>query len=311
MLSFRFPISADNARHILKSKHSSCTFRSNRIDSFSFPPIPVPRFHKLRTAKTDVVGEEEAREVNERAEEFPDGLLRELMPEHVAVIMDGNVRWAQKRGLPAASGHQAGVRSLRELVELCCKWGIKVLSVFAFSYDNWSRSEGEVGFLMSLIERVVKAELPTFGREGIRVSVIGDVSKLPEQLQKLIIDVEETTKENSRLQFIVALSYSGQRDILQACKNIGHKVKDGLIEPEDINKSLIEQELQTNCTEFPFPDLLIRTSGELRVSNFMLWQIAYTELCFFSTLWPDFGKDEFVEALRSFQKRQRRYGGRN
>lgn len=141
MLSFRFPISADNARHILKSKHSSCTFRSNRIDSFSFPPISVPRFHKLRTAKTDVVGEEEAREVNERAEEFPDGLLRELMPEHVAVIMDGNVRWAQKRGLPAASGHQAGVRSLRELVELCCKWGIKVLSVFAFSYDNWSRSE--------------------------------------------------------------------------------------------------------------------------------------------------------------------------
>lgn len=142
MLSLRFLISADDARSILKSKHSSCSFRSNRINSLSFPPISVPRFHKLLTATTDaVVEEEEAREVNERAEQFPAGLRKELMPRHVAVIMDGNVRWAQKRGLPAASGHQAGVRSLRELVELCCKWGIKVLTVFAFSSDNWSRPE--------------------------------------------------------------------------------------------------------------------------------------------------------------------------
>ena len=141
--------------------------------------------------------------------------------------------------------------------------------------------------------------------------MIGNLSRLPEQLQKLVIEVTESTKKNSVLHFIVAVSYSGQYDIVQACKNIAHKVKDGLVEPEDVDKSMIEQELQTNCTEYPYPDLLIRTSGELRVSNFMLWQMAYTELCFFSTLWPDFGRDDFVQALRSFQQRKRRYGGRN
>lgn len=140
---------------------------------------------------------------------------------------------------------------------------------------------------------------------------MGDLSKLPEQLQKLVIEVAETTKENSILHFIVAVSYSGQYDIVQACKSIAQQVKDGHVVPEDIDKSMIEQELQTNCTEYPYPDLLIRTSGELRVSNFMLWQMAYTELCFFSTLWPDFGRDDFVEALLSFQQRKRRYGLRN
>lgn len=148
-------------------------------------------------------------------------------------------------------------------------------------------------------------------RLGIRVSVMGDLSKLPEQLQKLVMEVAETTKENSVLHFIVAVSYSGQYDIVQACKSIAQQVKDGHVVPEDIDKSMIEQELQTNCTEYPYPDLLIRTSGELRVSNFMLWQMAYTELCFFSTLWPDFGRDDFVEALLSFQQRKRRYGMRN
>ncbi|PON63004.1 Decaprenyl diphosphate synthase-like [Parasponia andersonii] len=163
---------------------------------------------------------------------------------------------------------------------------------------------------MSLFEGVIKSELDKFERESIRISVIGDSSRLPESLQKLIADAEERSKEHSSLQLIVAVSYSGKYDVLQACKSIAHKVKDGLVQVEDIDESLIEQELETNCTEFPYPDLLIRTSGELRVSNFLLWQLAYTELFFAPDLWPDFGKDGFVEALVSFQQRQRRYGGR-
>ncbi|XP_050370931.1 dehydrodolichyl diphosphate synthase 2 [Argentina anserina] len=247
----------------------------------------------------------------EEEEALPAGLRREAMPRHVAVIMDGNVRWARRRGLPSGSGHQAGARALRELVDLSRKWGIRVLTVFAFSYDNWVRPKMEVEFLMTLFEGVIKSEINNLAREGIRISVIGDSSKLPTSLQKLINDAEEKTKDNFRLQLIVAVSYSGKYDVVQACKSISQKVKDGLIQIEDIDESVIEQELETNCTEFPYPDLLIRTSGELRVSNFLLWQLAYTELFFIPALWPDFGKAEFAEALISFQQRQRRYGTRD
>lgn len=149
-----------------------------------------------------------------------------------------------------------------------------------------------------------------FYSEGIRISVIGDSSKLPESLQKLISDAEEATKDSSRFQLIVAVSYSGKNDIVQACKSLACKVKDGVVQLEDISESMVEQELETNCTEYPYPDLLIRTSGELRVSNFLLWQLAYTEFFFVKELWPDFGKAEFVVALISFQQRQRRYGAR-
>lgn len=147
-----------------------------------------------------------------------------------------------------------------------------------------------------------------YARERIRISVIGDTSKLPKCLEELVINVVETTKNNTRFQLIVAVSYSGQYDLVQACQRIAMKVKDGLIEPNDVSESLIEQELETNCTEFPYPDLLIRTSGELRISNFMLWQLAYTELFFSQSLWPDFGEAEFLEALKSFQQRCRHYG---
>ncbi|KAK4855126.1 hypothetical protein QYF36_004286 [Acer negundo] len=239
--------------------------------------------------------------------DVPPTLRRELMPKHVAVIMDGNVRWARKRGLPSGAGHEAGVKSLRQLVEICCRWGIKVLTVFAFSYDNWVRPQVEVEFLMSLFERVIKSEIESFKREGIRISVIGDSTKLPPSLQQLIHDAEESTKENLKFQFIVAVSYSGKYDVVQACKSVAQKAKEGVIELGDINESLIEQELETNCTEYPYPDLLIRTSGELRVSNFLLWQLAYTEFFFVQTLWPDFGIEDFTEALTSFQQRQRRY----
>ncbi|KAJ4704449.1 Alkyl transferase [Melia azedarach] len=240
---------------------------------------------------------------------LPLGLRRESLPRHVALIMDGNRRWARLRGLPVGSGYEAGVKSLRTIVELCCKWGIRVLTIFAFSTDNWFRPEVEVEFLMSLFERGLKEEMESFLRENIRISVIGDISKLPKSLEESVINLEEATKNNSRFQLIVAVSYSGQYDLVQACQRIAMKVKDGLIELDDVNESLIEKELETNCTEFPYPDLLIRTSGELRISNFMLWQLAYSELFFAQSLWPDFGEAEFIEALRSFQRRRRRYGG--
>ncbi|KAK2979991.1 hypothetical protein RJ640_020017 [Escallonia rubra] len=263
-----------------------------------------------------------------REDPLPEGLRRESMPRHVAVIMDGNRRWARARGLPAASGYEAGLRSLRGVVELCCRWGIRVLTVFAFSSDNWVRPKVgfssliffvfgflvrflsvEVDFLMSLFARALRKEASN--RRDIRVSLIGDSTKLPKALQKLIESVEETTKNNSRLHLVVAVSYSGQYDIVQACQSIALKVKDGLIEPEDINEFLIEKELQTNCAQLSRPDLLIRTSGELRLSNFFLWQLAYTELFFAESHWPDFGEPDFIEALRSFRQRQRRYGGQD
>ncbi|KAM3288014.1 cis-prenyltransferase 4, chloroplastic [Capsicum chacoense] len=242
---------------------------------------------------------------------LPPELSRELMPKHVAVIMDGNRRWAKNRGLPVALGYEAGIRSVRKLVELCGNWGINALTLFAFSSENWSRPKAEVDILMGLFEKMLKSELETLASAGIRLSIIGDTSKLPKSLQDLIDKAVKTTEENSRLHLLVAVNYSGQYDVVQACQTIAQKVKDGIIEPEDISSFLVEQELQTNCTDFPCPDLLIRTSGELRLSNFLLWQLAYTELYFSNAQWPDFGEAEFSETLCSFQQRQRRYGGQD
>ncbi|KAL5580755.1 hypothetical protein UlMin_013197 [Ulmus minor] len=313
MLSLRFPIPTENVLVPLKPRPSRS--HNPRIQTLLFhssSSLPEHKLQNPRATAADVVPKEELKDGNAPPEEepLPEGLRRDLMPKHVAVIMDGNVRWARKRDLPSGAGHEAGVRSLRQIVELCGRWGVKVLTVFAFSYDNWIRPQVEVEFLMSLFERGIKSEMDNFCRQGIRISVIGDSSRLPESLQKLISDTEEKTKQNTMLQLIVAVSYSGKYDVLQACKSIAQKAKDGLIEVDDINETLIEQELETNCTEYPYPDLMIRTSGELRVSNFLLWQLAYTELFFAPALWPDFGKDEFVEALSSFQQRQRRYGAR-
>nr|AFN53700.1 hypothetical protein [Linum usitatissimum]AND01158.1 hypothetical protein [Linum usitatissimum] len=242
--------------------------------------------------------------------ELPEGLREDLIPRHVAVIMDGNGRWAKQRGLVAGAGHEAGVRSLKEMVRLCIQWGISVLTVFAFSTDNWIRPKVEVDFLMSLFERALRTELEDIVRQGVRISVIGDSSKLSDSLLDLIHDVEERTKNNSNLHLMVAVSYSGKYDVVQACQSIACQVKDGVIELDDINESLIEKELETKRTKFPSPDLLIRTSGELRISNFLLWQLAYTELYFAEPLWPDFGETEFAQALLSFQQRQRRFGSR-
>ncbi|KAK9289388.1 hypothetical protein L1049_007543 [Liquidambar formosana] len=310
MLSLQFPllqiINTLSSKPKLLSPNLHNAHLSSRIN-----PHETTSKLPLRATAQDVAVNRTVAGAGSSAEEavLPDGLRRELMPKHVAVIMDGNRRWAKVRGLPVRAGYEAGLRSLRGLVELCCKWGIRVLTVFAFSCDNWSRPKVEIDFLMSLFEKGVEEDLESFVREEIRISVIGDFSKLPKTLQELISDAEETTKNNSQLQLIVAVSYSGKYDIVQACQSIALKVKNSLIEPKDIDESLIEQELETNCTEFPYPDLLIRTSGELRVSNFLLWQLSYTELFFLQSLWPDFGEAEFLEALCSFQQRQRRYGG--
>lgn len=249
-----------------------------------------------------------------RAEEeladLPAGLRRELMPRHVAVIMDGNRRWARTKGLPTHMGYEAGLRAMRRAVELCSKWGIQVLTVFAFSSDNWVRPKVETDFLMGLFERGLRDEIQYLMSAGVRISLIGDSSKLLKSLRVIITKAMESTAKNTRLHLIIAVNYSGQNDIVQACQKLAVKVKDGLIKPEDINRLSVERELETNCTDLPSPDLLIRTSGELRISNFLLWQLAYTELHFVHSYWPDFGEDELREALFSFQKRQRRYGGR-
>ncbi|XP_058101182.1 cis-prenyltransferase 4, chloroplastic-like isoform X1 [Magnolia sinica] len=281
--------------------------KSHRTKPRNFSSPPTPRISASSAAETSV---EEKRSVD-GGDTLPEGLSREAMPRHVAVIMDGNARWARAQGLPPAAGHEAGVRSLKQMVKLSCMWEIKVLTVFAFSSQNWFRPKAEVDFLISLFESVLRADIENFVRENIRLCVIGDSSKLPKSLQMLINEAEEMTKNNTRLDLMVAVSYSGRDDIVQACQKIAYKVKDGLLEPGDITELLIEQELETNAVDFPFPDLLIRTSGELRVSNFLLWQLAYTELFFTGSLWPDFGEAEYVQALQSYQDRQRRFGLRD
>ncbi|KAI3944995.1 hypothetical protein MKX01_028377, partial [Papaver californicum] len=324
MFSLQFPLpsiktklSPSKSFRQVPSVLNNQSFSSSRKHSSqNLLSLSVPKSSLIITSSTKPVVEE----VNEGNERITDakvqteqcrlrtGLKLESIPKHVAIIMDGNARWARKRGLPPTSGHEAGLRSLREILDSCCKLGIRVLTVFAFSTDNWVRPQMEVGFLMRLFERGLEDELENFMRKNIQVSVIGDSSKLPISLQKLITKATETTKNNARLQLIVAVSYSGRHDLVQACQSISQKVKDGKIELEDIDETLINQELETSCTEFPYPDLLIRTSGELRISNFMLWQLAYTELLFVESLWPDFGESKFLEALLSFQRRQRRYG---
>ncbi|XP_002866292.2 dehydrodolichyl diphosphate synthase 5 [Arabidopsis lyrata subsp. lyrata] len=251
-----------------------------------------------RNDKRDAMGEKEKRASNRK------------MPKHVAVILDGNRRWAEKRGLGTSEGHEAGARRLLENAKDCFAMGTNTISLFAFSTENWERPEDEVKCLMALFEKHFRAEMPFFQRDKIKILVIGNRAKIPESLRGLIEEVEEATKSYEGKNLIIAIDYSGRFDILQACKSLATKVKDGLIQVEDINEEAMEKELLTKCSEFPNPDLLIRTSGEQRISNFFLWQSAYTELYFPTVLWPDFGEAEYLEALTWYQQRQRRFGRR-
>ena len=239
-------------------------------------------------------------------ESFRDRLNKNNIPEHVAIIMDGNGRWAKKQGISRIFGHQKGVDAVRITVEAAGEIGIKYLTLYAFSTENWERPKYEVDALMNLLVQTVEAETESLMKNNVSLGVIGDISKMPKKVRKKLNDCIETLESNTGLKLILALSYSSQWEILEAVKNIAQDSKNGKIIPEDINEKLFRKYLTT--ANYPDPELLIRTSGEQRISNFLLWQIVYTELYFTNTLWPDFGKEDLYGAVYTYQKRERRFG---
>ncbi len=228
------------------------------------------------------------------------------LPKHLAIIMDGNGRWAKQKGLLRAFGHENGTKSVRVTVETSAKLGISNLTLFAFSTENWSRPKLEVDLLMELLINSLKNELNTLQENNIKLNSIGNLDLLPKSAQKKLEEVIETTKNNSRMVLTLALSYGSREELINAVKNISNKVKNNIISIDNIDESIINQHLYTR--DLPEVDLLIRTSGEHRISNFLLWQIAYSELYFTDVLWPDFKEDDLYEAIISYQKRERRFG---
>ena len=220
--------------------------------------------------------------------------------------MDGNGRWARSRGLPRVAGHRKGVEVLRRLVPMCARRGIPYLTLFAFSSENWRRPRTEVKLLIELLISTLQSEIQRLHEHQIRVRVIGDLERFPEKLRKLVRNADELTRENRALNLTVAVNYGGRWDITQACRSLAGLVARGELDPEAITPAMLESQLVTH--ELPEPDLFIRTGGELRISNFLLWQLAYTELYFTATYWPDFGEDELDAALEAFHSRQRRFG---
>ena len=227
-------------------------------------------------------------------------------PAHVAIIMDGNGRWAEARGQPRHAGHKAGVASVRSTIEECIRRGIKVLTLFAFSSENWRRPKSEISLLMDLFLSALQRELKRMQSHDIRLRVIGDVSAFPDKLQKRIHATEAATSENRRLVLQVAANYGGRWDITQAARRLAAAVRRGDLDPEEIDETAFAA--ATALSEMPDPDLFIRTGGELRLSNFLLWHSAYTELYFTPVLWPDFDAEQFGRALAEFARRQRRFG---
>lgn len=228
------------------------------------------------------------------------------VPKHIAVIMDGNGRWAKKRFLPRVAGHKAGVETVRKLVKLCAENNVAVLTLFAFSSENWRRPEQEVSFLMDLFIKSLEKESTKLHEQNVQVRVIGDRSRFHEKLQQQIFNSEELTKHNTGLKLVIAANYGGHWDICQAVQQIANDVQQNKITAHEVSQELIQSKLAT--ADLPDPDLLIRTSGETRISNFMLWQTAYSELYFTDVLWPDFDEKEFAKALDFFANRERRFG---
>lgn len=231
---------------------------------------------------------------------------KDNLPKHLAIIMDGNGRWAKQKGLLRAFGHENGTKSVRLTVETCAKLGIKNLTLYAFSTENWNRPKLEVDTLMKLLISSLKNELQTLLDNNIRLNSIGNLEMLPKSAQKELLDVIKKTEKNSRMVLTLALSYGSREEIISAIKKISDKVKNNIISLDSIDESIINQHLYTQ--NLPDVDLLIRTSGEHRISNFLLWQIAYAELYFTDVLWPDFKEDDLYEAIISYQKRERRFG---
>ncbi|MBQ4163448.1 MAG: isoprenyl transferase [Turicibacter sp.] len=236
-------------------------------------------------------------------------ILSATLPQHIAIILDGNGRWAKKRGLPRTAGHQEGAMNVREITKLCANIGIKALTVYAFSTENWKRPDEEVKFLMKLPIRFFDEFAPELVENNIRLNVIGNIDELPKDLQQKILEITDLTKDNTKMTLTIALNYGSQDEIKQAIKSIATDVKNGDLEVEDINETVIENYLMTS--DLPPLDLMIRTSGELRISNYLLWQLAYAELYFTSIAWPDFKEEQLYEALLDYQKRNRRFGSLN
>lgn len=234
---------------------------------------------------------------------------KNTLPRHIAIIMDGNGRWAQKRGLPRSIGHKAGVEALREIVKACSNLEIDVLTVYAFSTENWSRPKDEVNILMNLLTDYLRRELEELHENNVQIRMIGNLTQLPKEAQIELRRSIDRTKNNRGLILNLALNYGGRAEIRQAMIKIGERIAQGTLKPDEITDEIISESLFTSG--LPDPDLLIRTSGEIRISNFLLWQIAYTEIFVVDCLWPDFNPDRLYEAILVYQRRDRRFGGLN
>lgn len=230
-----------------------------------------------------------------------------MMPQHVAIIMDGNGRWAAARNMPRSVGHERGVEALRRTVEASKELGLTHLTIFSFSTENWRRPVSEVNALFGLLKMYVRQDLAKLRKQGVRIRVLGTRAGLPKDISDLVEEAERETKDNSTFHLCIAFNYGGREEIIRAATQFAEDVKSGKSDPAGLNEESFEQYLDT--AGLPDPDLLIRTSGELRISNFLLWQAAYAELVFLDVLWPDFRADHLAEAISTFQQRQRRFGG--
>lgn len=228
------------------------------------------------------------------------------IPHHIAIIMDGNGRWAKKRGASRIFGHKNAVKAVRDTTEGCAELGVNYLTLYAFSTENWNRPKLEVDGLMALLVSTIKNEIPTLMKNNVRLQPIGDISHLPREAQSKLMDGIKETSGNTGLTLTLALSYSGRNEICKAAQTMAQDIKSGKIQEEQVNEEMFASYLSTNA--MPDPELMIRTSGEQRISNFLLWQMAYTELHFTNTLWPDFRKDDLYQAILDYQKRERRFG---
>ena len=233
---------------------------------------------------------------------------KDKLPQHIAIIMDGNGRWAERRGLPRSVGHREGAKTVRRVIINCIDFNIPILTIFAFSTENWKRPKKEIIYLIKLFERVLSKEKANLVKNNIKINFIGRLDNLPNSLTEKMKELHESTKRNNKLILNIAINYSGRTEIVDALKSILLKIDNKKLSIEEINENTIRDNLYTH--NLPDPDLLIRTAGEMRISNFMLWQIAYTELWVTPVFWPDFNENNLVEAIRNFQKRVRKYGGK-
>ncbi|MFC1734684.1 isoprenyl transferase [Candidatus Hydrogenedentota bacterium] len=253
----------------------------------------------MARSKSDKSKKADAEEAN--------GVDKTRLPRHIAIIMDGNGRWAKKRGLPRIAGHSAGVESVRQIVETCREIGVPYLTLYAFSSENWTRPSREVNALMRLLKRYLKLELNSLNKNSIRVNTIGGVTGLPTDVYTELENAKERTSDNDGMVLTLALNYGSHNEILEAVRAMAARVKSGEMNVSDIDEETFSNALQTQG--IPDPDLLIRTSGEYRLSNFLLWQLHYAELVFVETLWPDFSREDLYKAIAQYQRRERRFGG--